>query len=39
MDIVNPDLLAAYGWCFGGGGVLQLMAAYPNGTDGLLGAP
>ena len=35
---VDPSLLAAYGYCFGGGGAIQLMLSYPNNTEGLLGA-
>ena len=36
-DVVDPTRLAAMGYCFGGGGVIQLLHAYPNNTDGLLG--
>ncbi|KAK9839169.1 hypothetical protein WJX74_010891 [Apatococcus lobatus] len=33
----DADRVAAVGYCFGGGGVINLMRTYPNVTDGLLG--
>ncbi|CAL8466849.1 g6385 [Coccomyxa elongata] len=35
-DIVQKDKIFAIGYCFGGGGVLELARAWPN-TPGLLG--
>ena len=34
----DADRIAAVGYCFGGGGVINLMRSYPNVTEGLLGA-
>ena len=33
----DADRVAAVGYCFGGGGIINLMRTYPNVTDGLLG--
>ncbi len=33
----DADRVAAVGYCFGGGGIINLMRAYPNVTEGLLG--
>ena len=35
----DADRVAAVGYCFGGGGIINLMRTYPNVTDGLLGKP
>ena len=36
LDVVQKDKIFAIGYCFGGGGVLELARAWPN-TPGLLG--
>ncbi|CAK0757371.1 hypothetical protein CVIRNUC_002534 [Coccomyxa viridis] len=36
FDLVQKDKIFAIGYCFGGGGVLELMRAWPS-TPGLLG--
>lgn len=36
FDLVQKDKIFAIGYCFGGGGVLELMRSWPN-TPGLLG--
>ena len=36
FDLVQKNKIFAIGYCFGGGGVLELMRAWPN-TPGLLG--
>ena len=38
FDLVQKSKIFAIGYCFGGGGVLELMRAWPN-TPGLLGDP
>ena len=38
FDLVQKDKIFAIGYCFGGGGVLELMRAWPS-TPGLLGEP
>ena len=38
FDLVQKDKVFAIGYCFGGGGVLELMRAWPS-TPGLLGEP
>ena len=37
QPFVDSEMMAAYGYCFGGGGAIQLMLSYPNNTEGLLG--
>lgn len=37
QPFADADRVAAVGYCFGGGGVINLMRTYPNVTDGLLG--
>lgn len=37
QPFADADRIAAVGYCFGGGGVINLMRTYPNVTDGLLG--
>lgn len=37
QDTVDTTRLAAIGYCFGGGGIVQLHHSWPNNTDGLLG--
>ncbi len=37
LPVVKPDNLFAIGYCFGGGGVLELFRAWPNSGAGLLG--
>lgn len=36
LDMIQKDKIFAIGYCFGGGGVLELARAWPN-TPGLLG--
>lgn len=37
LPVVDTNKIFAIGYCFGGGGVLELFRAWPNSGAGLLG--
>jgi dienelactone hydrolase len=37
LPVTNASAIAAIGYCSGGTGIIELLRAYPNGTDGLRG--
>eukprot|EP00243_Klebsormidium_subtile_P003210 TRINITY_DN16432_c0_g1_i1.p1 TRINITY_DN16432_c0_g1~~TRINITY_DN16432_c0_g1_i1.p1 ORF type:complete len:297 (+),score=66.28 TRINITY_DN16432_c0_g1_i1:198-1088(+) len=37
LPVTNTSAIAAIGYCSGGTGIIELMRAYPNGTEGLRG--
>lgn len=37
LSVTNASAIAAIGYCSGGTGIIELLRAYPNGTEGLRG--